>query len=68
DLAMQMAVEPGSSLEKSVATSTRAEKILKENFPEVNHVVSKIGTAEVPTDPVAIEDADIMILLIAKEE
>lgn len=68
DLAMQMAVEPGSSLEKSVATSTRAEKILKENFPEVNHVVSKIGTAEVPTDPMAIEDADIMILLKAKEE
>lgn len=68
DLAMQMAVEPGSSLEKSVATSTRAEKILKENFPEVKHVVSKIGTAEVPTDPMAIEDADIMILLKAKEE
>lgn len=68
DLAMQMAVEPGSSLEKSVETSTRAEKILKENFPEVNHVVSKIGTAEVPTDPMAIEDADIMILLKAKEE
>jgi len=68
DLAMQMAVEPGSSLEKSVATSTRAEKILKENFPEVNHVVSKIGTAEVPTDPMAIEDADIMILLKEKEE
>jgi cobalt-zinc-cadmium resistance protein CzcA len=68
DLAMQMAVEPGSSLEKSVATSTQAEKILKENFSEVKHVVSKIGTAEVPTDPMAIEDADIMILLKEKEE
>ena len=68
DLAMQMAVEPGSSLQKSVATSTRAEKILKENFPEVKHVVSKIGTAEVPTDPMAIEDADIMILLKEKED
>src|SRR5690606_33720037 len=32
DLAMQLAVEPGSSLEKSIATSTRAEKILKDNF------------------------------------
>jgi hypothetical protein len=34
----------------------------------VNHVVSKIGTADVPTDPMAIEDADIMILLKEREE
>src|SRR5690606_218416 len=68
DLAMQMAIAPGSSLEKSIATSTRAEKILKDNFSEINHVVSKIGTAEVPTDPMAIEDADIMILLKEKDE
>lgn len=68
DLAMQMAIAPGSSLEKSIATSTRAEKILKDNFSEINHVVSKIGTAEVPTDPMAIEDADIIILLKEKDE
>jgi cobalt-zinc-cadmium resistance protein CzcA len=44
------------------------EKILLQNFPEVKEVVSKIGTAEVPTDPMAIEDADIMIILKEKEE
>jgi cobalt-zinc-cadmium resistance protein CzcA len=48
--------------------ATAIEKILKDQFPEVNHVVSKIGTAEVPTDPMAIEDADIMILLKEREE
>jgi len=68
DLAMQMAVEPGSSLEKSIATSSRAEKILKDSFSEVKHVVSKIGTAEVPTDPMAVEDADVMIILNEKDE
>ena len=68
DLAMQMSLRPGSSLEASVRSSTRAEKILLENFPEVNHVVSKIGTAEVPTDPMSIEEADIMIILKPKEE
>lgn len=68
DLAMQMAVEPGSSLEKSIATSSQAEKILKDNFSEVKHVVSKIGTAEIPIDPMAIEDADIMITLKEKED
>ncbi len=63
DLAMQMTVPPGSSLNESILTSTKAEKILLDNFPEVITVVSKIGTAEVPTDPMAIEDADIMIVL-----
>ena len=33
------------------------------NFPEIKHVVAKIGTAEVPTDPMAVEDADIMIVM-----
>jgi len=68
DLAMQMSVPPGSSLEKSIRASSDAEAVLKLHFPEVIHVVSKIGTAEVPTDPMAIEDADIMILLKEKEE
>ena len=34
------------------------------SFPEIKHVVAKIGTAEVPTDPMAVEDADIMLSLI----
>ncbi len=68
DLAMQMTIQPGSSLSESIRTTTKAEKILLENFPEIKHVASKIGTAEVPTDPMAIEDADIMIILKEKDE
>jgi len=68
DLAMQMTIQPGSALEESIATATKAEEVLLAHFPEVEHVVSKIGTAEVPTDPMAIEDADIMIILKPKEE
>ena len=68
DLAMQMTIPTGSSLSQSILTTTRAEKILLDNFPEVEQVVSKIGTAEVPTDPMAIEDADIMIVLKDKKE
>lgn len=67
DLAMQMTVESGSSLSHSIETATKAEQILLEHFPEVKHVVSKIGTAEVPTDPMGIEDADIMIILKNKD-
>ncbi len=68
DLAMQMTIPPGSSLSQSIRQSTRVEKILLENFPEVEQVISKIGTAEVPTDPMAVEDADIMIVLREKKE
>ncbi len=68
DLAMQMTIPPGSSLSQSIETSTKAEKLLLNNFPEVISVVSKIGTAEVPTDPMAIEDADIMIILKDKKD
>ena len=68
DLAMQMNVRPGSSLQASIKTTTAAEKILLTNFPEVLHVVSKIGTAEIPTDPMAVEAADIMIILKEKDE
>lgn len=68
DLAMQMQLPSGSSLEQSIETSTRAEGILIKNFPEVEQIVSKIGTAEVPTDPMSIEQADIMIILKPKSE
>ncbi len=68
DLAMQMTLPPGSSLNESIKMATKAEQILLDNFPEVKTVVSKIGTAEVPTDPMAIEDADIMIIMKDKSE
>jgi cobalt-zinc-cadmium resistance protein CzcA len=63
DFAMQMTLPAGSSLTRSVEVATQAETILLNNFPEIKHVVSKIGTAEVPTDPMAIEDADVMIIM-----
>lgn len=63
DFAMQMTLPAGSSLTRSVELSGQAQKILMERFPEIKHVVAKIGTAEVPTDPMAVEDADIMIIM-----
>lgn len=63
DFAMQVTLPAGSSLSQSIAVSLEAEKVLKEKFPEIKHVVAKIGTAEVPTDPMAVEDADVMIVM-----
>ena len=63
DFAMQMTLPAGSSLSQSINVSLEAEKVLKDKFPEIKHVVAKIGTAEVPVDPMAVEDADIMIVM-----
>ena len=63
DFAMQMTLPAGSSLTESIEVSKLAEKRLMEQFPEISHVVAKIGTAEVPTDPMAVEDADVMIVM-----
>lgn len=63
DFAMQMTLNAGSSLSESIEVSRIAEKTLMEQFPEIKHVVAKIGTAEVPTDPMAVEDADVMIIM-----
>ena len=68
DIAVQMQLPPGTSLEESIATSTQTERVLMANFPQVRTVVSKIGTAEVPTDPMSIEQADIMVLLKPEAE
>lgn len=58
----------GSSLSMSIETSTKLEKILKTKFPEVVEVVTKIGSAEIPTDPMPIESGDMIVILKPKKE
>lgn len=68
DLAMQVSMRTGTNLSEVIHTTSKAERILLEEFPEVKHVVSKIGTAEIPTDPMPMEAADVMILMKPKSE
>ncbi len=68
DLALHQILPPGSSLEKSVEVSTKLQNILLENFPEIEQVVTKIGTAEIPTDLMSMETGDIMVILKPKSE
>lgn len=68
DMAVQMTLPTGSGLSQSLEYAQRVEKRLLNKFPEVIHVVSKIGSAEVPTDPMAVEEADIMIILKPQDE
>jgi cobalt-zinc-cadmium resistance protein CzcA len=54
----------GTDLEESVRYNTRMEKVVLAAFPdEVNHVWSRIGTAEVATDPMGVELTDFFITL-----
>lgn len=68
DLALHQILPPGSSLEKSVEISGELQRILLDNFPEVEQVVTKIGTAEIPTDLMSMETGDIMVILKPKSE
>ena len=68
DFAVETRVITGSSLSNTIKATTKAEKILLDNFPEVEQVVSKIGSGEIPTDPMPVEAADLMIILKDKSE
>ncbi|SHF44301.1 efflux RND transporter permease subunit [Dysgonomonas macrotermitis] len=68
DFAAEISMAQGTSLSQMVKSTTQAEKILKDKFPEVKQAVSRIGSAEIPTDPMPIERADMMIALIPKKE
>lgn len=68
DFAIEMSMAQGTSLSQMVATCTKAEKLLKENYPEIKQVVSRIGSAEIPTDPMPMERADIMVALKPKDQ
>lgn len=63
DFAVDTRVLPGSNLNTSIEAVSKASKILLEKFPEVEQVVSKTGSSEVPTDPMAMDASDMMIIL-----
>jgi len=68
DLALHQILPPGSSLSQSVAISKIIQEKLLADFPEVEDVVTKIGSAEIPTDPMPVETGDIMVIMKPKSE
>jgi len=68
DFAVETRVLTGSSLSQTIEASTRAAKVLKANFPEVKEVIGKIGSSEIPTDPMPVEACDLMIILKDKSD
>ena len=67
DYAFHCILPQGTSLSQSVETSMQASRIIR-SFPEVEMVVGKTGSAEVPTDPMPPEATDLIIKLKPKSE
>lgn len=68
DLAASVITLQGGSLSNTIKQVKRANGILKSQFPEVKHVVCKIGTGEIPSDPMPFETGDYVITLKDKSE
>jgi cobalt-zinc-cadmium resistance protein CzcA len=68
DFVIQPVLKTGTSLSKTIETTTKMENILMSEFSEVVQVVCRIGAAEVPTDPMSMEEIDMIIKLKPKEE
>ena len=68
DFAVETRVLTGSSLTTTLRESQKAVKIILKEFPEVEKVVTKVGTGEIPADPMPIESADMIVVLKDKKE
>ena len=69
DFAFQAFLKPGTSLTEVKKASTRLEQIVLENFPdEIESIQSRIGVADLPTDPMPIDIADIFVILTPQDQ
>ncbi|UAB85046.1 CusA/CzcA family heavy metal efflux RND transporter [Zunongwangia sp. SCSIO 43204] len=63
DIAFHVILQPGSSLEEGIQTSTKIESLLLKKFPEIEQVVTRFGVSDVPTDPMPMDIGDSFIIL-----
>ncbi len=68
DFAVETRVLQSSNINTTANACMQAAHILKKKFPEVEKVIGKVGSGEIPTDPMPTEAADIMIILKDKSE
>lgn len=68
DFAVETRVLTGSNLNTTIESTQKAAHILKTRFPEVEKIVTKIGSGEIPTDPMPMEASDLMVILKDKKE
>lgn len=67
DIALHAIRIPGTSLTTAIEMQNEIEKII-DSFPEVERVFAKIGTAEIATDPMPPNVADLFVILKPSSE
>jgi len=68
DFATETRLLVGTNLSTTIDAFNRISDRLKKDYPEVENIVSRIGSAEIPTDPMPIEGGDMIIVLKDKSE
>lgn len=68
DFAVETRLLVGTNLSTTINAIDRVSVALKNRYPEVEKIVSRIGSAEIPTDPMPIEGGDMIIVLKPKSE
>ncbi|UHG94786.1 CusA/CzcA family heavy metal efflux RND transporter [Spirosoma oryzicola] len=68
DFAVETRLLVGTNLSTTIDAITRISETLKAKYPEVEKVVSRIGSAEIPTDPMPIEGGDMIVVLKDKSQ
>ncbi|ASZ09607.1 CusA/CzcA family heavy metal efflux RND transporter [Chitinophaga pendula] len=67
DYSFNVLLPQGASLSQSIETAMQAERIIK-SFPEVEAIVGKTGSSEIPTDPMPPEMTDMIVRLKPEKE
>lgn len=69
DFAVETRLLTGSSLSQTVEVSGRSAEVLMKEFPdEIKEIVGKIGTSEIPIDPMPVEFCDMIVVLKPRKE
>ena len=68
DFAIETRVLTGSNITTSSEACLKSAHLLLTEFPEVEKVIGKTGSGEIPTDPMPMEASDLMVILKDKSE
>jgi cobalt-zinc-cadmium resistance protein CzcA len=68
DVIVQLEKLPSISLEQSVALDGQVQKNLLKNVPEIETIVSRVGSDELGLDPMGLNETDTFLVLKPKDE
>jgi cobalt-zinc-cadmium resistance protein CzcA len=68
DVIVQLQKLPSITLQQSVDLDIQVQKNLLKNIPEIDHVVSRMGTDELGLDPMSLNDTDTFLIFKPQEQ